>query len=125
MSLPTRSQQFGAVRIGMWQINRVLQALSEKSDDYIAAFSRGLFSPGMVARIATANRTANGVSSALIEVGTKGIDRVVVRMNRSASAVAATVVLITTVITMTLMIAQMSVTSDLDNAGPQASTRSK
>lgn len=108
-----------------WQIGRVLHVLAaERSDDYVSAFSRGLFSPAMVARIATANRTANGIGAALIEVGTKGITRVVERMNRTVAVVAGVVVTITTTIVMVLTFAQLAVTADIDSAGaPQQQTQ--
>jgi len=106
-----------------WQITRVLNVLAaERSDDYVSAFSRGLFSPAMVARIATANRTANGIGAALIEVGTKGIDRVIERMNRTVGVIAGAVVALTTATVMTLTFAQLAVTSDLD-ATTQHSTQ--
>lgn len=107
-----------------WQISRVLQALTTgRSDDYIAAFSRGLFSPGMVARIATANRTANGISGALIEVGTKGVDRVVARMNRSADMLGAIVVAVTMTVTTILMAAQMQISSAIGEETPTSQSR--
>lgn len=107
-----RSRGSGWVR---WQISRVISTLvSGRSDDYARAFSRGIFSKPMTARIATLTRTAPAFSDALIEIGTNGIADVRARINASADTLSVVTIMFFATIATIVNLGQLNVTSDLE-----------
>lgn len=98
-----------------WQISRVINSLVlGRSDDYVRAFGRGIFSKPMTARIATLTRTAPAFSDALIQIGTTGIGDVRARINASADVLSVLVIMFFALIATIVSLGQLSVTNDMD-----------
>lgn len=55
-----------------WHINRIQSHLTKHPNDYQGAFSKGLLSPQLMARLSSRLRTSTDFSVALIEIGSDG-----------------------------------------------------
>ena len=98
-----------------WQISRVTSTLTTgRSDDYTRAFGRGIFSRPMSARIATLTRTAPSFSTALIEIGTTGINDVRARINASADVLSYSVVIFFAALSTVITLGQFNISSDVE-----------
>lgn len=98
-----------------WQIGRILSTLQASPESYQRAFSRGLFSPAMTARMATLARTADSFSSVLVELGSTGIKKVKQQIFIVSLAMNGVLVGVILVVTTILSIGQLTVSSAYTN----------
>lgn len=92
-----------------WQLLRVIRSLDREPTRVVDAFSRGLLSPYLLARMGTLARSAKSLPDVLVELGTSEGDRVLARVRRTAVIASAASVGLLASVAATLGVASMTV----------------
>jgi type II secretory pathway component PulF len=99
-----------------WHLSRIIRHLEVSPTEYARAFSKGLVSPGLLARLSSQIRTTPRFEEVLIGLGTKGSEEVRVVVARQMSSVNLILLGSSGFLIVFLIVGQLSISNSLSDA---------
>lgn len=99
-----------------WHLRRVSRHLHTAPTEYIQAFSKGLLSPRVLARLATTIRNGRRFDEVLIELGTVGVQEVRKEIEITAKTLNTILMLAAASLVLFLYVGQLSITDSMTTA---------
>jgi type II secretory pathway component PulF len=108
-----------------WQLGRVLASLEDNPNDYLAAFSRGLFSPKVQARLASLMDSSKDFDDALVTLGSSEVAKLEANMKLSCQSLSWILIGLITSLAIFLSVGQMTIANELSKIGDPSSMMKK
>lgn len=99
-----------------WHLRRVSRHLHTAPTEYIQAFSKGLLSPRVLARLATTIRNGRRFDEVLIELGTIGVQEVRKEIEMTSKTLNTILMLVAASLVLFLYVGQLSITDSMTTA---------
>jgi hypothetical protein len=108
-----------------WQIGRLLMALEEHPNDYMFAFSRGLFALKVQARLASLMDSSASFDDALVILGGNEVEKLETNMKVACQSLSWMLIGAITSLAMFLSIGQMTIANELAKMGDPSTMMKK
>ena len=99
-----------------WHLRRILLSIEDNPNDYVAAFSHGLMSKKIRARLSSLLDSAKSFDQALISLGTNEVARLERSVKLSAQSLSVGVMGVLILVAVVLSLGQMTITSAMNKA---------
>ena len=109
-----------------WHVRRILAHLETHPTEYTKAFSKGLLSPQVLARLSSQIRTNPRFDQVLIKIGTQGAEDIRKEVMRQAGAINGMLLLAGGAIVIFMMVGQLNISQTMtDEMNPTAMLKKK
>lgn len=98
-----------------WKVRAIINHLKVSPDDYIAAFSKGLLSSALLAKLSSTIRTNPQFDQVLISLGTTGTKQIQEQVQKQASAINYLILAFAGAMVALMMLGPMSVTNSMQD----------
>lgn len=98
-----------------WQVSKITSALDSRPNELMYAFSRGLFSPKLRARLAALTDSSSAFEQAIITLGRDELERIESEIQKTVIAAAGTLIFIFASVAVVLSLGQQTIISQLYN----------